>query len=116
MLNGNRRRLAGLLITVVALALALGCGHNAPATVPQAIHLADGPVQVQGYIIINPRGEARICEGLLGSYPPQCGGAWLTVEGLDADTLPGRQTDQGVVWTGRTVLHGTKQGNSVRVS
>jgi hypothetical protein len=67
--------------------------------VPQALRLGDSAIQVQGYVIVSPRGEARICEGLLGSYPPECGGAWLAVEGLDADTLPGRQTDRGVVWT-----------------
>jgi hypothetical protein len=115
---------------VLPLAMAVGCGHDTPAadtpatgkattataTVPQALRLGDGPVRVQGYVIVSQQGEARICEGLLGSYPPQCGGAWLAIEGLNVDTLPGRQTDQGVVWTGETVLPGVKQGRTLHVS
>jgi hypothetical protein len=122
----GRRSVPGLLAGVMSLSL-LACGNGGadapeepPASgrpeqatiksVPQALRGGDGPMAVRGYVLISPRGDARICEGLLGSYPPQCGGASLAVEGLDPETLPGRQMEQGMVWTGETVVRGVMRG------
>jgi hypothetical protein len=66
-----------------------------------------GTIAVRGYVLVDPDGTARLCEGLAGSYPPQCGGARLRVDGLAPDTLHGRSESGGVVWTGATTLRGT---------
>ncbi|MCC6223186.1 MAG: hypothetical protein IT201_06800 [Thermoleophilia bacterium] len=65
---------------------------------------AEGPLLVSG-LIVAPEGEAvRLCSALAESYPPQCGGASLVVEGLDLETVPGltRTTEPDlaqVAWT-----------------
>ncbi len=43
--------------------------------------------------------EVRLCSGLLESYPPQCGGASLLVQGLDLTSVEGLRTVGGVSWT-----------------
>ena len=48
-----------------------------------------GPLMVKGYIVA-PAGEpVRFCSALLESYPPQCGGPSLVVEGIDLSTVEG---------------------------
>jgi hypothetical protein len=76
-------------------------------TVPEAIHAGDQPVKVRGYVLIAADGVARICTGLAGSYPPQCGSPSLRVEGLDPTTVTGLESAGGIQWSGETTLRGT---------
>ena len=100
------------LVPLFALALALAmtaCGGNGasgepggtpPSTgapipggglsIDEAIaSTLEGPLMVKGSIVA-PEGEpVRLCSALLESYPPQCGGSSLVVEGLDLETLEG---------------------------
>ena len=76
-------------------------GSNAPAaagvptpggglTIDEAIaSTIPGPLAVKGYLVVSEDGSARLCDALLESYPPQCGGSSLTVEGLDLSTVEG---------------------------
>lgn len=48
-----------------------------------------GPLLVQGFIVARDGEPVRLCDLLAESYPPQCGGASLVVEGLDLDTVEG---------------------------
>ena len=49
----------------------------------------DGPLLVNGFIIVDDGGQVRLCAGLLESFPPQCGAPSLGVQGLDLDGFEG---------------------------
>ena len=86
-----------------------GAGLGAPApgqqlTVPQAVSSdvggpaagaadpghdavdASGPLLVQGALLVEGE-HVRLCEFLMESLPPQCGGEALAVQGLDLSTF-----------------------------
>ena len=76
----------------------------------------DGPLLVNGFIVAEEGGEVRLCSALRESYPPQCGGAWLLVEGLDLTDVEGLTSAQGVSWTdGETQLLGTVEDGVLTV-
>ena len=75
---------------------------------------ATGIVAVRGYLFDDGTG-LRLCSVLAESFPPQCGGALLTVEGFDLDRMievPEYELVQvensgGVTWSdGRVTLFG----------
>ncbi len=60
----------------------------------------DGPFEVRGFFFVDSAG-ARICELLLESFPPQCGGASLPVGDFDVDLA--LNSESGVSWTDQVV-------------
>ena len=59
---------------------------------------ATGTIAVQGFVVAVGE-DARLCEALAESFPPQCGGASIGLEGLgqiDPDEL---STEGDVSWT-----------------
>jgi len=109
-------------ILLVALAIVgVGCrddGGNtvtspAPTTAPSAVgpaisidqaraRSADTPVAVRGFLVI-VGDEARLCDALAESFPPQCGGSSIMVEGLDLSAYD--VTVEGdVTWTDQPVV------------
>jgi hypothetical protein len=105
--------IAGLLITV-AVAVA-ACGSDDPAepgaspeppatsgdqtipadalTIEEVIAMsADIPRLVKGYVVAVDGEPIRLCSALLESYPPQCGGPSLVIEGVDLASLGGLAT------------------------
>jgi hypothetical protein len=83
--------------------------------VPEAM-TAELPVaEVRGYILVDQQKVVRFCTGLSGSFPPQCGQPALTVIGLLSSRIPDPQSDQGIVWTGETTLHGSLSGGVLTV-
>ena len=107
----TKRRLY-LLLPILALTLGLsgaacgggngegGVGGSAPSagapipggglSIEEAIaSTLEGPLMVKGYIIAPEGGPVLLCSALLESYPPQCGGPSLVVEGLDLSTVEG---------------------------
>jgi hypothetical protein len=108
---------------LIALALA-GCGggDDEPSaagvlSVEQALEVeSDEPVAVRGSLVVDAAGEMRLCSALAESYPPQCGGASLAVEGLPAHELPPLERAQGVAWSDEPVLlHGFVVEEALRV-
>jgi hypothetical protein len=81
--------------------------RDAPLTVQEALHVGTGQVQVRGYVLIAADQVTRLCTGLAGSFPPQCGTPALVVRGLTADAIPNRESAEGVVWGGEITLQGT---------
>jgi hypothetical protein len=65
--------------------------------VPDAVD-ATGPVTVTGFVV-DVAGETRLCEALAESFPPQCGGASVTVTSLDQVDPDDLQTEGDVTWT-----------------
>jgi hypothetical protein len=80
-------------------------GSGSPMVVDGALSVsealatdASGPIAVSGFVVDDAAG-LRLCEVLLESYPPQCGGASIPLAGtgtIDPDEL---QIAQGVTWT-----------------
>ncbi|GIE87667.1 hypothetical protein [Actinoplanes regularis] len=81
-------------------------GHDEVLTVQEAIDAGTGQVRVRGYVLIAADQVTRLCTGLAGSYPPQCGAPALVVQGLAAEAIPHRESAQGIVWGGEITLRG----------
>jgi len=94
-------------------------------TVPEALGTdATGVIAVRGFLFDDGSG-LRLCEVLAESFPPQCGGAHLVIDGLtfgDVPNLPEAEdvtvtTEQNVTWTDSFVtLLGEFDGDHFTVS
>jgi hypothetical protein len=110
MRSPSNRLLLGLVALAMAAALA-GCGSDEgePAGVPTS-PTAPTPsteptareTEFTGYLV-QSGDEARICEALAESYPPQCGGRSYRLVGFDARALSGVEQANGVSWTQQQV-------------
>ena len=74
----------------------------------------EGSLHVVGLLIDDGSGW-RLCEAVLESYPPQCGGESLAVEGLDPDGLP-LEEDGGVRWQTDATVVGEVDGHTLTVT
>lgn len=64
-------------------------GEEAPLTVQEATTITQAEhLTVVGSLLVQADG-VRLCSDLAESYPPQCGGDSLRVEGLDTDAIVG---------------------------
>ena len=77
-----------------ALALAAACGPDGEAAPP-----LDAEESFTEGFLVHRDGVTRVCEMLAESFPPQCGGASLRVDGLDLETIAGLETADGVTWS-----------------
>jgi hypothetical protein len=123
------------LVSLVA-ALLVGCGGNGEppdddAGSPRVSGIAAGPgisieealasefdemVLVNGNLLAEG-GEVRLCSALAESFPPQCGGASLQVEGVELEGVDGLVTEGDVSWTDRPIqLLGTVEDGLLTVS
>jgi hypothetical protein len=109
----------------VAAALALvGCGGGdgtddagGPPSVPQTSGLGAGPgisieealaADTDEMLLVNGNllaqgDDVRLCYALAESFPPQCGGPSLAVEGLNLEEVDGLITEGDVSWTDRPI-------------
>ena len=82
----------------------------------------DGPLLINGFLVI--RGgehdrpeEVRLCEALAESFPPQCGGRSLVVEGLDLKGIDGISSEGPMSWSDQLVqVLGTLEGEVLTIS
>jgi hypothetical protein len=117
-------RTPALIATLAAAAALAGCGGGdtptgdpATGTATQSSGLAAGPaisidealasgsdemLLVAGNLLAQA-GEVRLCSALAESFPPQCGGAALAVEGLKLEEVDGLVTEGDVAWTDRPI-------------
>ncbi len=63
---------------------------------------AIGIVAVQGFVVATAE-DVRLCEALAESFPPQCGGASIVLEGLEQIDPEELSTEGDVSWTNLTV-------------
>lgn len=74
----------------------------------------DGSFVVQGFLFVDADGNAELCDLVLESYPPQCGGEALPVSG-DLSLIE-LTTDQGLSWTDSPIaLEGTFDGTTFTI-
>lgn len=84
-------------------------------TVSEALAAGEGSLLVEGFLVITPDG-ARLCEALAESFPPQCGGASLTLDEPDPSALEQTTSEGDVTWTDQPVqMLGTISGGSMAV-
>lgn len=85
---------------------AIGAPADGGLTVPEALETdAEGPLTVQGFLM-SDGSTVRLCQVALESYPPQCGGDSVEVEGVDVESLEGATTEGDVTWVDFTTLTG----------
>jgi hypothetical protein len=140
----------GLVVPILVMALALaGCGDDGggdavdtggtsgedptptttatpvtPISVGEALTMPDGTrVTVLAFVLEPDEGATTLCEVLGESFPPSCGGQFITVDGLDLSNLPSLQSTSGgdlvapVTWTDRQVpVTGTLTAGRLLVS
>ena len=84
-------------------------GGDAGMTVADALaHRAtDDLVFVSGALFVDAEGGMLLCDAIAESFPPQCGGERLAVEGLDLATIEGLEEANGVRWAENVVLFGS---------
>ena len=76
----------------------------------------DGPLLVNGNLLAQGD-EIRFCSALAESFPPQCGGAQMHVEGLKLEEVDGLVREGEVAWTDRPIqLLGNVEGETLVVS
>jgi hypothetical protein len=109
------------LVSLVT-ALLVGCGGkgelaDGDAGSPQVSGLGAGPgisieealaSELDEMFLVNGNllaegGEVRLCSALAESFPPQCGGASLQVEGVELEEVDGLLTEGDVSWTDRPI-------------
>ena len=127
-----------LFATLLVALVLVGCGDSddgAPAatgtSVPQTSALGAGPgISIEEAIAANTDepllvngnllaqgGEVRLCYALAESFPPQCGGPSLVVEGINLDEVDGLITEGDVSWTDRPIqLLGVVEDETLTVS
>jgi hypothetical protein len=73
------------------------------------------PVLVNGWLRAEGE-EIRLCDAMAESYPPQCVGTSLLVEGLKLEEVDGLTRAGDVAWTEQTQLLGIVADGKIKVS
>ena len=67
----------------------------------------DDLVLVSGALFVDADGTVRLCDAIAESFPPQCGGERIEVQGADLATLEGLQQEGEVQWAESVTLFGS---------
>lgn len=67
----------------------------------------DDLVTVTGALFVDADGTVRLCDAIAESFPPQCGGHRIVVEGLDLDNIQDIQEENDVRWADSVTLFGS---------
>jgi len=92
------------------LVIADGAPGDGPGlTVAEA--LTHGPtddlVTVTGALFVDADATVRLCDAIAESFPPQCGGDRIVVEGLDLDSIDDIHEENDVRWAESITLFGS---------
>jgi hypothetical protein len=113
-----------MLAFVLAAGLAACGGDDSPADDDGAVVSiddalasdSDEPLVVSGNLLAQGD-DVRLCSALAESFPPQCGGASLVVEGLVLEEVDGLVTEGDMSWTDRPIeLRGVVSDGTLTVS
>jgi hypothetical protein len=85
-----------------------GGGESGMSVAEALDHRAtDDLLFVTGALFIDPDGTVLLCDTIAESFPPQCGGVRLEVQGLDLSTIDGLEEASGVRWAEGVILFGS---------
>ncbi len=77
-------------------------------------------LSVSGFLFLDKDGQVRLCEMLLESFPPQCGGDRILLSAFDADSTPNIQRVQEpseintTAWTNEIItITGTRNSDGI---
>ena len=77
----------------------------------------DEPLLINGWLVVSPQGDVRLCSALGESNPPSCAGSSLAVTGLDPDDAGELTKAGGVQWSEESIqLLGTIKDGRLVVS
>ncbi len=95
--------------TAPVLVIAEGDAGGPGLSVADALeHQAtDDIVTVSGALFVDADGTMWLCDAIAESFPPQCGGDRIEVEGLDPGDVPNLQEEQDVRWSESVTLVGS---------
>ncbi len=124
-----KRILVLLAVVTIASVVAAACGDDGHLVsrpisgVGPGISIGEaltsdlkGPLLVNGQLHVE-NGRVRLCEALAESFPPQCAGRFLVVEGLALTTIGGLTSEGSVTWSDQSVqVLGTVEGEVLRVA
>jgi hypothetical protein len=68
---------------------------------------ADDLVLVTGALFVDADGTVRLCDAIAESFPPQCGGERIEVQGRDLATIEGLHEEGGLQWAESVILFGS---------
>ena len=68
---------------------------------------SDDLVTVGGALFVDPDGTVWLCDAIAESFPPQCGGDRIEVEGLALADVPNLQEENDVRWSELVTLFGS---------
>ena len=120
-----------LALVTIASAVAAACGDDDDDDLISGPTISVGPgisigvaltSNLTGPLLINgllhaQNGQVRLCENLAESFPPQCAGRFLVVEGLDLTTMDGLTSEGSVTWSDQPVqVLGTVEGDVLTVA
>jgi len=108
--------LALLAVVIIASVAAAACGDD-DGDLDSGSISGVGPgisigqvftLNLKGALLINgllhvQNGQVRLCETLAESFPPQCGGRFLVVKGLNLMTMDGLSSEGSVTWSDQPV-------------
>ena len=130
-MNFIEGRVVILLVTAGALmfAVAVACGDSDSApldadtvrNISQTQSTESGTeLSVSGYLFVDKDGQVRLCDMLLESFPPQCGGDRILLSVFDVDRTPNLQRVQQsselntVAWTNEIItISGTRSSDGL---
>ena len=94
---------------VLAVAKGNGGGGDPGMSVADALahQAADDLVFVTGALFVDADGTVRLCDAIAESFPPQCGGERIEVQGLDLASIANLQDENGVQWAEGVILFGS---------
>ena len=84
-------------ITEPGMTVADALGHRA----------SDDLVTVSGALFVDAGGTVRLCDAVAESFPPQCGGERIVVQGLNLGEIGDLQTEGDVSWAEGVTLFGS---------
>ncbi len=91
------------------LVIADGGGDGGGISVADALgHQAtDDLLSVNGALFVDADGTVRLCDAIAESFPPQCGGERIEVEGLDLAAVDDLQEEGEARWAESVTLFGS---------
>jgi hypothetical protein len=94
-----------------------GLGAGPGISIEEALAAGSGETLLVSGNLLADGEEVRLCSALAESFPPQCGGPQMRVEGLTLAEVDGLMTEGAVSWTDRPIqLLGEVEGDSLIVS